>query len=102
MLVKLIKKTHGPLLLKLAVDARCLPVIRLTPVMPAIETPRMLIKPPTGITFETIKSKDLEDEFDLQWLEVATETIKSITNLKDLHMLDVYMNDIVAAKNTQN
>ena len=59
------KKTHSPLLLKLAFYAQFLPVIGLILVMPAIKIPRMLIKPPAVITFETTTSRDLEDTFDL-------------------------------------
>ena len=50
-------------------------MIGLIPLIPAIEIPRISIKPPTVIKFETMTSRDLEDEFDLQWLEVAERLI---------------------------
>ena len=49
-------------------------------------------------TFETTTSRGFKDKFDIKWLDVATKAMKSITNLKELHMLDVYMNDIAVTK----
>ena len=58
-------KKGGPLLLKLAFDSRSVPVIGVVPILPPVEVPRMMVKPPNVIIFEEKSIVILPETYDL-------------------------------------
>ena len=88
------KKTNGPLLIKLAYDSRCLPVIGVLPIIQDIEMPRMLIKEPAVITFETTRVEQVGEVFDQEWVEKTTASIYSLKRLYEEKNLDESIENI--------
>ena len=55
----------------------------------------MLIKPPTVILFETCTQNIVQEEIDLNWLNNAYITIKSINNMVGVSYLEENRGDII-------
>ena len=57
-------RKNGPLLIQLEFDVRILPVIGKVPVLPPVEIPRMMVKPPTILLFESNSDNVIPEKFN--------------------------------------
>ena len=83
-------KKGGPLLVQLAFETKTLPVIGIVPILPPIEVPTMMVKPPTVISFEELSKVILSEQFDIEWLGKCKKVISSISNVNNESTMDRY------------
>ena len=65
------KKTNGLSLIQLVYDVITLPAIGEVLEFPPVDIPRIMVKPPTVLLFESNSHNVIEEQFNYEWLQSA-------------------------------
>ena len=84
-----------PLLLKLAFYSRSFPMIGVVPILPPVEVPILMVKPPNIITFEETSVVILPEIYNLTWLDLAMTIMSGIQTSNSGSILDTYIDDVI-------